>query len=273
MLFSHPDGSKQGADTDTGSSQIVDLIDFQRGIDLTGTGQDICHLIRCDGIQSASERIQLDQIQVFFCLDIVCSGIQSGVIHPLIHDIERSFYFVQMRDRIFCQDGNIIGVDQLRQSVIDLRVRVIRTSGKNNSAIAGFIQKLDRLFTFTTHIFSACSKFQPCFVNSSADLICGNRKFFTKLFNQSGRKRLFTLERHKRMHKINFSGYDRIHVIFDIFRIGSYDRTVVVVVGFFKFISFVRDTRIKNMFDPFVDKPLYMSVCQLCRITFGCQNG
>ena len=68
LLFSHPDGSKQGADTDTGSSQIVDLIDFQRGIDLTGTGQDICHLIRCDGIQSASERIQLDQIQVSFVL-------------------------------------------------------------------------------------------------------------------------------------------------------------------------------------------------------------
>ena len=61
------------------------------------------------------------------------------------------------------------------------------------------------------------------------------------------------------MDEVDFVFDDRIDIVFYIFRIRCNDRTVVVVVGFFKFISFVRDTRIKNMFDPFVDKPLYMS--------------
>ena len=69
------------------------------------------------------------------------------------------------------------------------------------------------------------------------------------------------------MKEINLSVYDRINVVLDIFRVGSYDRAVVMIVGFGKFIPFIWNTRIEDRLNAIVDQPLYMSVCQLRRIT------
>ena len=71
------------------------------------------------------------------------------------------------------------------------------------------------------------------------------------------------------MKEINLSVYDRINVVLDIFRVGSYDRAVVMIVGFGKFIPFIWNTRIEDRLNAIVDQPLYMSVCQLRRITLG----
>ena len=71
------------------------------------------------------------------------------------------------------------------------------------------------------------------------------------------------------MKKIYFSVNNCINVILDIFRVGSYDRTVVMVIGFRKFIPLIWNARIKDGVDTVVDQPLYMSVCQLRRITLG----
>ena len=71
------------------------------------------------------------------------------------------------------------------------------------------------------------------------------------------------------MKEINLSVYDRINVVLDIFWVGSYDRAVVMVVGFGKFIPFIWNTRIEDRLNAIVDQPLYMSVCQLRRITLG----
>ena len=71
------------------------------------------------------------------------------------------------------------------------------------------------------------------------------------------------------MKEINLSVYDRINVVLDIFRVGSYNRAVVMIVGFGKFIPFIWNTRIEDRLNAIVDQPLYMSVCQLRRITLG----
>ena len=71
------------------------------------------------------------------------------------------------------------------------------------------------------------------------------------------------------MDEIHFSVHDRIHVVLDVFRIGSDDRAVVVVVGILKLIALVRDGRIEDALHAFIDEPLYMSVGQLRRITLG----
>ena len=72
------------------------------------------------------------------------------------------------------------------------------------------------------------------------------------------------------MHKINFAIYNRINVILDIFRIGSNDRAVVMVVSVLQ-IHCARKECLdrKYVVTPCVDQPLYMSVSQFCRITFG----
>ena len=58
------EGSEQRADTDSGSAEVVDLINLQAGINLAASGQNLINLIGGNGIKSASEGIQLDQIQI-----------------------------------------------------------------------------------------------------------------------------------------------------------------------------------------------------------------
>ena len=66
---------------------------------------------------------------------------------------------MKMGYRIFSQYGNIIGKDHLRKSMIDFRVDMVRSSGKDDSSVSGFVQKPDRFFPFASHIFPAGSKF------------------------------------------------------------------------------------------------------------------
>ena len=60
LRFFGADGSKQGTNTDTGCSQVIYLINFQTGINLSAAFQNLVNLIRCYGVQSTAEGIQLD---------------------------------------------------------------------------------------------------------------------------------------------------------------------------------------------------------------------
>ena len=68
LLLADADGGKKRTDTDTCSTQVIYLINLERGINLVRTGQNICNSIGCYGIKTASERVQLDQIQIISCL-------------------------------------------------------------------------------------------------------------------------------------------------------------------------------------------------------------
>ena len=58
------DSSDQGTDTDPCRTQVVDLIDLQAGINLAASGQNLINLIGGNGVETAAERVQLDQIQI-----------------------------------------------------------------------------------------------------------------------------------------------------------------------------------------------------------------
>ena len=51
------DGGNQGADTNSCGTQIVDLIDFQTGINLVGAGENIADLVSGYRIQTAAKRV------------------------------------------------------------------------------------------------------------------------------------------------------------------------------------------------------------------------
>ena len=67
------EGSEQRADTDSGSAEVVDLIDLQAGINLAASGQNLINLIGGNGVETAAERVQLNQVKIVACLYIVCS--------------------------------------------------------------------------------------------------------------------------------------------------------------------------------------------------------
>ena len=152
--------------------------------------------------------------------------------------------------------------------MVNLRVNVIWTSCQYNTSVSGLIQEFDNFLPFSTHIFTACCKFFPCCMDGRLDLLIGNIKFLSKFFHQAIGDRILAGKREEWVHKINFSIYNGINVILDIFGIRSNNRAVVMVVRVCKFIALVRNAWVENVFHTFVDQPLYMSVSQFCRVAF-----
>ena len=57
FLFSDTQGGEQGADSNSGCSQVIDFVNFQAGINLVGAGENVVYLIGGNGIQSAAEGV------------------------------------------------------------------------------------------------------------------------------------------------------------------------------------------------------------------------
>ena len=60
------------------------------------------------------------------------------MIHPLVRYDKRTLRLCQMGNGIFCQNGNVIGGDQLRNTVVDLRVDMVGTTREYNAALVVF---------------------------------------------------------------------------------------------------------------------------------------
>ena len=93
------------------------------------------------------------------------------MIHPLIGYIQRAFYLRQMGNRILCQDCDSVGCDQFRNSVVDLRINVIRTAAENDTGTSGFCQVGKNLFSFVLNIISDLLQFFVSSCNGSVDFI------------------------------------------------------------------------------------------------------
>ena len=50
LLLADADGGEKRTDTDTCSTQVINLINLKRGINLVGTGQNICNSIGCSSL-------------------------------------------------------------------------------------------------------------------------------------------------------------------------------------------------------------------------------
>ena len=75
------------------------------------------------------------------------------------------------------------------------------------------------------------------------------------------------VQRQEWMHKLNIGRPQLLHIGVDTFGIGCYDRAVIAVIGFLTFFFIVRNTGIENLFDPFYQQIMDMSMYQLGRIT------
>ena len=80
----------------------------------------------------------------------------------------------QMSDRVLGQNRNAIGIDQLRKTMIDLRIYVIRTTGKDNTHPVVFLTEPDCLFTLLLQIFLYSLIFCKACIQSLFDLFLLN---------------------------------------------------------------------------------------------------
>ena len=76
--LAHTNCGDQGAHTDTCGAEVVDLVDLEQRINFARAGQNIIDLISSNCIQTASEGVELDQIQVWLCLHIGSCLVEAG---------------------------------------------------------------------------------------------------------------------------------------------------------------------------------------------------
>ena len=107
------------------------------------------------------------------------------MVHPLVRYVQRPVHLGKVGDRIFCQHGNAVGIDQFRNSMIDLRVDVVRTSAEDNSGAPCLCQISENFLTLILNVLSHAVEFIKGSTHSVADLRCVNAVFFTQLLKKS----------------------------------------------------------------------------------------
>ena len=269
FLFTQTDGRYEGTDTDTGGSQVADFIDFQAGVKPSGTRQNIFYLVCCYRIQTAAKGVELDKFQILLGLYKLSSFVKPGVIHPLVGDDERTLNLGQMGHTVLGQYSNTIGSDQFRNTMVDFFINVIWTSGQDNSLHMVIPQVFDRFLAFILHILTGFGKFRPGGVYGIFDFLRTDICSAAELFRHSLNNMFFIIQGEERIHKPDMFRSQFFHVVFYVFRIRSNDRTIVMVVGAFHLIPFIRNAWIENEVHTVFDQPHDMSMDQLGRIAYG----
>ena len=118
------------------------------------------------------------------------------MVHPLVIDTERTFNRSQVGNGILGEYRQPIGSDQIRDTVMDFRIDMVRTSCQDDSPLSVFIHPLQCFFPFAHDVFSAPVHFQPGFSGRMADFFFRDiREFFYQTLGDS----LFTGQSQERI--------------------------------------------------------------------------
>ena len=116
---------QQRAQTDPRRAQIADFVQLDHGVEALVPFRDLPHLVGGDGVQPAAEGAELDQVDRPMGRREAGRMVKPGVVAPLVHDGQLVFGRVHMVDGIFRDDGQVVGLDHLRDAVVDLRVQMV----------------------------------------------------------------------------------------------------------------------------------------------------
>ena len=264
LLFLFPDGGEERTDADSCRSQVAHFVDLQAGINLIGTGKNVVYLIGGHSIQTAAKGVELNQIQIVSGAHISRSRIESGMVHPLIRYDERTIHLPQMGHGILCEHRQSVGGNQLRDAVVDLGIQMVGTAGKNDALPVIFLNPFNDLFALFPGILAGGFHFLPARRGSTAHFLCGK---FLKFPDQSVCGGFQAGKCHERIAQHRLAPSDFLHVILDVFRIGSDDGAVVVIVCPFRLVSLIEQRGIEDEVHSLLDQPCHMPVGQLGRIT------
>ena len=281
LLFLRVDRGDQRTDADTCRAEVVYLVDLQQRIDLIRGDQDVVYLVGRDRVQTASERVQLDQVQIVARADIARGGIQTRVVHPLVENDGGAVDIAQMRDRVFGKHRKSVRVQHFRNAVVDLGVNVIRPSGQHDAVLSVLLEEAQDFLAFRLYVFTHLMHLGPGCVGSLADLLRGRRGnvvgnaqlllrvVFRKDRDQTVRSDLRTRKGEERVQEGDVGRRERLDIVPDVLRIGRNDRAVIVVRGLLDLLVLVRNAGIEDEFAAFLQQPFDMTVRELRGVALG----
>ena len=262
-------GGQQTADADTGSAQIVHLVDFQDGVELVAALQNFAHLIGGDSVQTAAEGIQLDQLQVFPIPHELCRAVQPGMVDPLVVDPEGALGGEIDGQAVLGEDGEIVGGNHFRDTVVNFGVNVIGSASQNDAPRVIFRHPLQRLLPLCPDIGLGALLFFPGTVDGGADFLPIDAPFFLAQGGQPVGGDFLAGKGEEGADVADFAVCDGFHVVFQILRVGDHDGAVVMILRAGGLLMLVEHAGVENGLDAFIDKPLHMAVGELGGVALG----
>ena len=106
-----------------------------------------------------------------------------------------------MGDRILCQHSKSIRCNEFWNSVVNLFINMVGTSGKNDSFFVVLTQVSKSLLALFLHIFMSIIKFLPGLGNSSPDFAWINTELLADFFRKTFLQMLLALKCHEWIHE------------------------------------------------------------------------
>ena len=132
-------GRQKTAHANARRAQVRHLVDLQHRVHLAGRFQHLLHLIGGEGIQAASEGVQLNEIEILTLGDHLGRRVQARVVHPLIHHANGPLQLAQVRHGVLGEHGQTEAREQLGDGVVDLGILMVGASGQHDAAGAGLL--------------------------------------------------------------------------------------------------------------------------------------
>ena len=186
--------------------------------------------------------------------------IKTGVIHPLIGYNKGALNLCQVRNAVLSQYGDAIRGDQLRNTVVDLLVNMVWTSGQDDTLHMIVTEIFNRFFALIFHILTGFGKLIPGGFNRCLNFLRTDIRCLTKLLSHSLNNMFFIIQGKEGIHKLNMFGFQLLHIVFNIFRIRSNNWTVVMIIGTFHLVPLIRNAWIEDKIHAFFNEPHNMSV-------------
>ena len=131
---------------------------------------------------------------------------------------------------IFRYDGQIIGLDHLRNAVVDLRIQMVRPAYQQDDGQVLFPGFLKDLRAFLAHVFPVMLQFFIARFHGFFQFALLNVLVF-KGFGKTQQHLAGVVDGQEGLHELDVLVPQHVHVVADIFRIRSHHRAIVVVAG------------------------------------------
>ena len=166
------------------------------------------------------------------------------MIHPLVNNTDGALRHHLMSNGILGEHGKAKRRDQLRNSVVNLWVVVIRTTCKNNTVGIVLLNPSKSLVTCAVHLVLDVDVFLPCSLNSGVNFsardvlaaeatlayLCVLLALFTDKLVQTALELVLLVVRNERSHVLDGRIGELVHVEAQRLRV-AHDNWAVVVVG------------------------------------------
>ncbi len=298
VAFALLNGRLERAQTDLRRAEVGDLVDLQHGVHVGLVGEDFADLVGGDGVEAASEGVELHEFESRIGGDEVGRRVQARVVGPLVGDAQRHlgdlavvdvaepagvlparvlFAFgqefaqvevlprLQFADGVFGKHHHAQRADGLRDAVVDFRIDVVRAARQHDALAVVLLHVGERLEAFHLHVVLEDLVFGVCRLDRGFGFLAGHVGP-CEFLDDAVDHEFVVGHVEVRAHVAHAFRAQFRHVRADDDRIVGDDRAVVVVVGVGHELLFVADAWVEDRLDALVEQPFDVAVHQFGRV-------